>query len=227
MAVLALIVPLGGGHMPVNPGYGVPAPPSGGGAPVYPSHPIALPPVYPSQGLPVYPSQGPVLPPVERELPKPGVAGLPVPMHRSRRPLLGIWGPGQCLRACGQPLPAVGPGAAAVPVPVVRSPTPLAAVSSSSGIRCSASSGSRWAASLRSTPTRCRARTKASLLRPNPKAAPPPRRAKAPIEPRGVVTFYPRGRAARSPALEPVPDVRTRFTSAHVQPVRSNARSRA
>jgi hypothetical protein len=80
MTVLALIVPLGSGQMPVDPGYGVPAPPSGGGAPVYPSHPIAMPPVYPSQGFPVYPIQGPVvpMPPVVGVWPPPGVPTHPI-----------------------------------------------------------------------------------------------------------------------------------------------------
>ena len=103
MAVLALIVPLGSTGGPVDPGFGVPAPPSGGGgAPVYPSHPdLPCRRSTRARGCPVYPRhQGPVLWPAAGapviQLPDP--RGLPVyPSHRARvpPPPLGIWGPGQ------------------------------------------------------------------------------------------------------------------------------------
>ena len=93
MAMLALIVPLGSTGGPVDPGFGVPAPPSGGGAPVYPSHPIALPPgVWPSPIPPVDPGYG--RPSWGAGHPSHPIAGVP-PMYPSGQPVPPGWGGGQ------------------------------------------------------------------------------------------------------------------------------------
>ena len=165
MAMLALIVPLGVDRWPVDPGFGVPAPPSGGGggAPVYRTPPIYYP-SYPSH-QPLPPMAGRwtsgsgvrCRPPVDPGYGRPAwgaghpshpIAGVP-PMYPSGQPVPPGWAIGLSILAMAfrsrRSYPASGrPSrrirAAEAKAAAVKSRTPLAAGSFCSGIRCTASS---------------------------------------------------------------------------------------
>ena len=110
MAVLALIVPLGGAQMPVDPGYGVPAPPTypttGPVPPGWANRPVDpgygrpnWSPVDPGYGIPTF---GPH--------PSHPIAGVP-PMYPSGQPVPPGWGGGQpVFPSQGLPVyPSTGP----------------------------------------------------------------------------------------------------------------------